>query len=79
MIDIRIPKLGMSAVEVDVTAVHVRPHDDVKAGSPIAEIESEKLTFVIESEHDGLIVEVLAAPGDVRHVGDVIARLEPGA
>ena len=32
MIDVHIPKAGMSTVEVDVVAVHVAPGDAVEAG-----------------------------------------------
>jgi 2-oxoglutarate dehydrogenase E2 component (dihydrolipoamide succinyltransferase) len=79
MKDVHIPKMGMSTVEVDVLRVLVRPGQPVAAGDVIAEIESEKATYEIEAEVGGTVAEVLANEGDVKEVGDVIARIEEGA
>lgn len=76
MIDVQIPKMGMSTVEVDISAVLVEPGEQVVTTTPIVEIESEKVTIAIEAGADGVVVEILVAPGDVRNVGDVVARIE---
>jgi pyruvate/2-oxoglutarate dehydrogenase complex dihydrolipoamide acyltransferase (E2) component len=77
MIDIHIPKFGMSTVEVDVTEVLVAPGDRVVVGTPLIQIETEKALAVIESEHAGTVVEVLVTVDEVYEVGDVFCRLEP--
>ena len=77
MIDVHIPKGGMSTVEVDVVAVHVVPGDAVEAGAVLIEVESEKATFEVEAPQAGTIEEVLVAVGDPANVGDVVVRLEP--
>ena len=77
MIDVHIPKGGMSTVEVDVVAVHVSPGDVVEAGTIVAEVESEKATFEVEAGHAGVVHEVLVEVGDAANVGDVVARIEP--
>ena len=77
MIDVHIPKAGMSTVEVDVIAVHVRPGDTVEPDTVLIEVESEKATFEVEAGRAGTVREVLVRAGDAAEVGDVVARIEP--
>jgi pyruvate/2-oxoglutarate dehydrogenase complex dihydrolipoamide acyltransferase (E2) component len=77
VIDVHIPKAGMSTVEVDVIAVHVAPGDAVDAATVLVEVESEKATFEVEAGHAGTVAELLVEVGDQANVGDVIARIEP--
>jgi pyruvate/2-oxoglutarate dehydrogenase complex dihydrolipoamide acyltransferase (E2) component len=76
MTDIHIPKLGMSTVEVDIVAVLVRVGDHVEPETPVVEVESEKVTTIVEASVTGVVAEVLVAEGDVRNVGDVVARVQ---
>jgi pyruvate/2-oxoglutarate dehydrogenase complex dihydrolipoamide acyltransferase (E2) component len=77
VIDVHIPKAGMSTVEVDVIAVHVAVGDAVEPGTVLIEVESEKATFEVEAGHTGTVTELLVGEGDEARVGDVIARIEP--
>ena len=77
MIDVHIPKAGMSTVEVDVIAVHVAAGDAVEPGTVLIEVESEKATFEVEAGSAGTVSELLVAEGDEAKVGDVIARITP--
>ena len=79
MIDVHIPKGGMSTVEVDVMAVHVAVGDSVEPGTVLIEVESEKATFEVEAGHAGTVLELLVEEGDEAKVGDVVARIEPAA
>jgi pyruvate/2-oxoglutarate dehydrogenase complex dihydrolipoamide acyltransferase (E2) component len=73
--DVHIPKLGMSAVEVDITAILVTIGDRVSSDTPIIEVDSEKVTLAIEAGVSGVVAEILVRQGDVCNVGDVIARI----
>ena len=77
MIDVRIPKMGMSTVEVDVIRVHVAPGQHVAKGDVVVEVESEKANYEIEAETDGRVAEVLVSEGEEAKVGDVVVRIEP--
>jgi pyruvate/2-oxoglutarate dehydrogenase complex dihydrolipoamide acyltransferase (E2) component len=77
VIDVHIPKFGMSTVEVDVTEVLITPGDRVAVGTPLIQIESEKANLVIESEHAGTVSEVLVEVDEVYNVGDVFCRISP--
>jgi pyruvate/2-oxoglutarate dehydrogenase complex dihydrolipoamide acyltransferase (E2) component len=76
LIDVHIPKMGMSTVEVDVVAVHVAAGDRVESQTIVAEIQSEKANFEIEAGHAGVVKEVLVSEGDEARVGDVVLRLD---
>jgi pyruvate/2-oxoglutarate dehydrogenase complex dihydrolipoamide acyltransferase (E2) component len=76
MTDVRIPKMGMSTVEVDIVAVHVTPGDRVEPDSIVVEVQSEKANFEVEAGIAGTVKEVLVQEGDEARVGDVIVRVE---
>ena len=79
MREVHIPKMGMSTVEVDVLRVLVCPGQHVAQGEILVEVESEKANYEIEAEVGGTIREVLVEEGDVKEVGDVIARIDEDA
>ena len=79
MTDVRIPKMGMSTVEVDVLRVLVSEGQRVEPGDVLVEIESEKANYEVEAEVAGTVAELLVEEGDVRQVGDVVARIEEDA
>jgi pyruvate/2-oxoglutarate dehydrogenase complex dihydrolipoamide acyltransferase (E2) component len=76
VIDVQIPKMGMSTVEVDIVEVKVAPGDRVAADSIVVEVQSEKANFEIEAGTAGIVKEVLVQEGDEAKVGDVVVRLE---
>jgi pyruvate/2-oxoglutarate dehydrogenase complex dihydrolipoamide acyltransferase (E2) component len=76
VIDVRIPKMGMSTVEVEIVAVLVSVGDTVEPSTILVEVESEKANFEIEAGHSGIVREVLVVEGDEATVGDVIVRLD---
>ncbi len=77
MIDVQIPKMGMSTVEVDIVRVHVSPGQVVSSSEILVEIESEKANYEVEAGTAGTVREVLVKEGDVVNVGDVVVRIEP--
>ena len=79
MTDVRIPKMGMSTIEVDVLRVLVSEGQRVAPGDVLVEIESEKANYEVEAEVAGTVAELLVQEGDVRQVGDVVARIEEDA
>lgn len=75
MIDVQIPKMGMSTVEVDVVAVRVAAGDRVEPETIVVEVESEKASYEIEAGAAGTIAEVLVSEGDEAQIGDVVVRI----
>ena len=76
-LDVQIPKMGMSTVEVDIVRVLVEPGQRVEPTDVVVEIESEKANYEVEAGASGTISEILVAEGDEAQVVDVVARIEP--
>jgi len=77
--DVILPRLDQDMTEGVVTAWHVQPGDAVRAGDPLVEIESDKVTTDVESPRDGVVVAVHVEAGATVDVGSVIAVVgDPG-
>lgn len=77
MLEVKIPKMGQSTVEVDLITWLIKQGDRVEKGTPLAEVESEKVTLEIESDAAGVVEELLVQAGDVTEVGAIICRIRP--
>jgi YD repeat-containing protein len=75
MYEVRVPKFGMSTVEVDIVEILVEVGQTVAVGDPIAEVDTEKVSMTMESDGAGTVTEIRVADGDVAQVGDVICVL----
>lgn len=75
-LEIRVPKMGMDTTEVVLSSWLVQPGAEIAAGTPLVELESEKVTFTVESEHAGRIVELLQPAGATVPVGAPLCFLE---
>lgn len=71
-----IPKMGMSTVEVDLVAWHVKVGDRVVPGDELAEVESEKANYTIESELAGTVSEICVEAGETVDVGTTICIID---
>ncbi|MDT3397851.1 5-oxoprolinase/urea amidolyase family protein [Streptomyces sp. B1866] len=60
-----------------VWRVHVRPGDRVRAGQRLLALEAMKMEAAVEAPADGVVAEVLAAPGDQIEAGAVLLTLAP--
>ena len=75
-IEILVPKLGMDTTEAVITAWLVSEGDNVEVGTPLVELESEKITFELESEFTGLVRKIMQPIGTVVPVGSLLAIIE---
>jgi pyruvate/2-oxoglutarate dehydrogenase complex dihydrolipoamide acyltransferase (E2) component len=75
VIEVRVPKVGMSTVEVEIDQVLVTPGQRVQPGSVIASVAADKVDFEVEAEVAGVVEEVLVSEGAVAEVGTVIVRI----
>ena len=79
MIDVHVPKMGMSTVEVDVVSIYVSVGQQVAPDEPLVEIEGDKATFEVTAGCAGVVREILVREGDICEGGHVLVRVEPGA
>lgn len=66
---VTMPKLGLTMTEGLVSRWLVADGDQVKAGEPIAEIETDKVTSEIVAERDGSLKQVISAGSSVEVTG----------
>ena len=74
MTDINMPKLSDTMEEGTVVEWKKKTGDPVKKGEVIAEVESDKATFDLESEADG-VLNILVEQGVPAKIGAPIARI----
>jgi pyruvate/2-oxoglutarate dehydrogenase complex dihydrolipoamide acyltransferase (E2) component len=75
---IRVPKMGMDTTEVTVSNWLVKVGDTVKIGTPLVELESEKVSFVLDCEAEGKIAAIDQPAGSVVPVGEILGTVETG-
>jgi pyruvate dehydrogenase E2 component (dihydrolipoamide acetyltransferase) len=85
---ILMPRQGQSVESCILTTWKVRAGDAVKAGQPVASIETDKATFEVESPAEGWVLELFFAEGDdipvLTHIaavgqpGEDVTALRPG-
>ena len=66
------PNLGHTMEQGQVSQWLKKIGDPVRAGEPIAVVESDKAAFEIEAPHDGMLIAIKARAGETVAVGTVI-------
>jgi len=79
VIGVELPALGESVVEGTVSRWLVSVGDRVETDQPLVEVTTDKVDAEIPSPGAGVVVEILAAEGDVVPVGGALARIDPEA
>lgn len=81
--EFKLPKLAESVVEGEVVAWLVQEGETVAVDQPLVEVMSDKATVELSSTVAGVLSKQLAAEGDVKEVGAVLALIDesgaPGA
>ncbi len=76
MVEVQIPQLGQSNLEVTIETWMVEEGGRVAKGEPLYELSNEKLNQEIDSPATGVLKKVLKAKGEVVNPGDIIAEIE---
>jgi 2-oxoglutarate dehydrogenase E2 component (dihydrolipoamide succinyltransferase) len=75
-IEIKIPAVGESITEVQISEWLKSEGDSVKQDESLAVIDSEKTTFDLPAPHAGKLTKILHKAGETVAVGTVVAQLE---
>ena len=73
--EVKMPQLGLTMEEGTVTKWIKQEGDAVKAGEVILEITTDKLTSEVESEHDGVLLKIVAQEGEDVPVKGLLAYI----
>jgi 2-oxoglutarate dehydrogenase E2 component (dihydrolipoamide succinyltransferase) len=76
-IELKIPSIGESITEVQISEWLKSEGDVVKKDEVVAVIDSEKSTFELSAPEAGRL-KILHQGGDTVKVGEVVAQIEPG-
>ncbi|MFN4226188.1 MAG: 2-oxoglutarate dehydrogenase complex dihydrolipoyllysine-residue succinyltransferase [Hyphomonas sp.] len=77
VMDVLVPVMGESVAEGTVGSFSKKVGEKVKKDETIAEIETDKVALEVPSPADGVVLEILVAPGTSVTPGSVIARIGP--
>src|SRR6476661_3376342 len=77
-LEIKIPAVGESITEVTIAKWLKKDGEAVKRDEVIAELESDKATFELPAEADG-ILKIRVAEGETIGIGTTIADLDGAA
>lgn len=75
-IQIKVPAVGESISEVTIANWLKKDGDAVKLDEVIAELESDKATFELPAQNEG-ILKIIRQQGDTVPIGEVICEIEP--
>ncbi|WP_448520530.1 2-oxoglutarate dehydrogenase complex dihydrolipoyllysine-residue succinyltransferase [Rhodoflexus sp.] len=73
-IEMKVPAVGESVTQVTVANWIKKEGDQVKADDILCELESDKATFELPAEADG-VLHIVAPTGTTLNIGDVICRI----
>ena len=74
-VEIYVPEFGESITEATVGKWLKGEGDEVKAGEPIVELETDKANFEVEAEQDGVLQNIAVGEGEDVEIGDVIGTI----
>ena len=77
-IDLKVPSVGESVSEVEITEWLKSEGDSVERDENIAVLESDKATIELPAPESGVITKITRKAGETASVGDVIGQMEPG-
>jgi pyruvate dehydrogenase E2 component (dihydrolipoamide acetyltransferase) len=72
---VKLPQLGQTMEEGTIVSCKVKPGDDVKKGTIIFEIETDKATLEMESPASGFVKNILVQQGQTVPVGEPVMIL----
>src|SRR5262245_52723028 len=70
--DFALPEIGEGVYEAELVSWLVKPGDAIKRGQNLAEVLTDKATMEVPSPFIGTVTALLARPGQMVKVGDVL-------
>ena len=75
-IEMKVPPVGESITEVTIATWNKKDGDLVKMDEVLCELESDKATFELPAEAEG-VLRIIAKEGDTLQIGAIICTIEP--
>ncbi len=75
MVEVRMPKFGLSMEKGFITKWYKKEGDPVKEGEPLFEAESEKITNDVPSPASGFLKKIVIDEGEEQSVGEIVGYI----
>lgn len=75
-VELILARVGMNMEEATITKWRKQPGDSFNAGEPIYDIETDKVTYEVDAQFAGKIVEIKVPEGEVAQVGQAVGLAE---
>jgi 2-oxoglutarate dehydrogenase E2 component (dihydrolipoamide succinyltransferase) len=75
-VELKVPSVGESITEVEISEWHKAEGEPVKRDEVVAILETEKVTVELPAPGTGVITKILKKKGETAKVGDVIGYME---
>ena len=75
-VNLKLNRVGMNMAEATIAKWHCQPGQAFKAGDPLYEIETDKVTQEVTATGDGTLVEIVVPAGEIAELGAVVCRVE---
>lgn len=75
-VTLKLARVGMNMEEATIAAWHKSSGDRFTKGEALYEIETEKVTMVVEAPCDGTLLEIKAQTGESVAVGGPVCAIE---
>lgn len=75
-LEIKLPALGEGVESGDILEVFVSEGEAIEKDQPLVELETDKATVTVPSDHAGTVGKIHVAEGDTVQVGQVMLTLE---
>lgn len=73
--EIRLPPLGQTSDEMSIVEWYKKVGDRVEIAEPLLSVETDKATVEVESAEEGILLSIVAHPGEVLSSGALLAHV----
>ncbi len=77
MVEVKVPTVGESISEVQISQWLKKEGDFVESGADLVELETEKASVQVPSPISGILTKIVKSKDEFASVGDIICLLEP--
>jgi len=75
-VNLKLGRVGMNMQEATIAKWHKQPGETFKAGDPLYDIETEKVTQEVTASGDGTLLEILVPAGENAVVGAAVCAVD---
>ncbi len=75
-VNLKLSRVGMNMQEATIAKWHKQPGESFKAGEPLYDIETEKVTQEVTASGDGTLLEIMVPAGENAAVGAPVCAVD---